>query len=448
MNALQEEHLRVLEEEQKPKGACSEYARIGQEIRLAPQVLNALAEGKYHPIHYDLLVFCAAIEYADRRWRRRDTWSRVLRITIPVTELAIWQRPEVSESLAGVMRHLTCDTWHFDFVQAQTHKSFKGQTKIVFPEKKTFAIAYSEGLDSRAVWALSGPASEALCIRVAKRYNTAKTGDSLFTQIPFSVTMSESKQSRESSFRTRAFQFAAVTAIAAQIADLNRIVLPESGQGALGPALLPLHRIYADYRNYPTFFRKMEHFIHGLLKHEVHYEQTRLWSTKGQTMREFLKLPDQNKEHLINTRSCWQSRHIVNLGKRRQCGLCAACLLRRFSLYAADVKEPDDTYVIYDLSLSNTRDAMSTIPEKEIPSMLDHAIAGVRHFQQFSDMSNLPDTALKVHSLELSEAINTSEAETLKNLRTLLVAHAEEWRAFISAQGRNSFLLNWMDGGN
>lgn len=446
MNHVQERHLRVLEQKQSPIGSCCEFARLGKEINIAAHVLNALSEGKYLAVHYDLLVVCGAIEYADRRWRRSDGWSRSLRLTIPVDELEIWQDQKVTSSLMRVLRHLTCDTWQFEFVQAQERPNFKGQRRIIFPEKKTFAMAYSEGLDSRAVWALSGRASEALCIRVAKQHNKAKEGDGLFTQIPFWVKPSAS---RESSFRTRAFQFAALTAIAAQIADFNRIIVPESGQGVLGPALLPLHRTYADYRNYPSFFRKMEQFISVLLKHSVHYEQSRLWSTKGQTMCDFLKLPRKKAAHLIHTRSCWQVRNVVNSdGKRKQCGLCAACLLRRFSLLKANVEEPDDTYVIHDLTAKNARDAMSAVAEKHIGSMLDYGIAGVRHFQQFAEMSTLPDKALRIHSIELAAAMSLTEVETLMKLRTLLTAHAEEWKAFISAQGRKSFLLNWINGGN
>jgi 7-cyano-7-deazaguanine synthase in queuosine biosynthesis len=437
-------HLCILEQQQERNAECSEYARLGAEIKVLPQILNALADGKYRAIHYDLLILCAAIEYADRRWERNDSWSRRLHITIPVKELAIWQEQQIVDGLTQLLRHLTCDTWHFNFVQAKKNQEPDGQTKIVFTDKKTFAIAYSEGLDSRAVWALSGDPREAICIRVAKKRTKAMKGDSLFTRIPFSVKV----ESRESSFRTRAFQFASITAIAAHIADFSRIVVPESGQGALSPAMLPLHRVYADYRNYPTFFRKMEQFINLLFKHQVHYEQSRLWSTKGQTMCDFLKLPGKTPEDLIETRSCWQVRNVVNKGTRKQCGLCAACLLRRFSLYKANIEEPADTYVIQDLTVPHANQAMTAVRPKYIRSMLSYGIAGVRHFQQFADMARLADESLELHSAELATAMNLPATETLQNLRMLLTAHDKEWNTFLSSLGQKSFLLNWMDGGN
>ena len=116
-----------------------------------------------------------------------------------------------------------------------------------------------------------------------------KWGQMISREIPFKV---KGYRGNESSFRSRGFQFAAVTAIAAQLSNVTRVVVPESGQGALGPVLLPLHNIYADYRNHPTFFRKMERFIKAVLGYRVRFEQPRLWSTKGQTLRAFLNMAE------------------------------------------------------------------------------------------------------------------------------------------------------------
>ena len=42
--------------------------------------------------------------------------------------------------------------------------------------------------------------------------------------------------------------------------------MPESGQGALGPALAPVGQAYADYRNHPLFTGRMEKFLFALLR--------------------------------------------------------------------------------------------------------------------------------------------------------------------------------------
>ena len=441
--------LCVIEKGQKPNRNCRKdaaTAEVGKQIIFNPAVLDTFDVKGCQPLHYDLLVLSAAIEFADRRWKRPQGWNRTLHVTIPVIDLTTWQKPDVMESIQGSLRQLTGDTWHFTFLQAKSLSPIgTRQRALDFPKTKALAIAYSDGLDSRAVSALCGDKNEVLCIRVANKRQRLKKGDSPFAQIPFRI---EGHDSNESSFRSRGFQFAAVTAIAAHLSGVTRIVIPESGQGALGPVLLPLHNIYADYRNHPTFFRKMERFIKAVLDHRVRYEQPRLWYTKGQTLRAFLNLPGKTKADLTRTHSCWQTRRVVNVGGRKQCGLCAACLLRRLSLHAADIPEASDAYVVSDLSASDVSKAMSAIPQKaDREIMVEYGSVGARHLQHLADMAGLPDDALRPHVWEIAATTGATYEETMKKLKILLVTHAEEWRSFLAAQGQQSFLKSWMDGG-
>ena len=442
-------HLCVVEEGQRPERTCRKdavTAEIGRHIIFNAAVLDTFDVKGCQPLHYDLLVLCAAIEFADRRWKRPQSWSRSLHVTVPVIDLETWQKPDVLRSLHSVLRHLTCDTWQFTFARAKNLSPIGSrQIPLDFDKIKTFAVAYSDGLDSRAVSALSGDKDEALCIRVANKRQRRRNGDSYFTQIPFKVA---GYRSNESSFRSRGFQFAAVTAIAAQLSNVTCIMVPESGQGALGPVLLPLHKIYADYRNHPTHFRKMERFVNAVQGHRVRFEQPRLWSTKGQTLRAFLDLPGKTEGDLTSTTSCWQTRRVVNVRGRKQCGLCAACLLRRLSLHAVGVNETPDTYVVSDLMESDVNKALSVIPQKADRNiMVEYGSVGARHLQHLADMASLPDDKLRVYVSEIGAAVGTTYEEALKNLGALLVKHAEEWQAFLSAQGEESFLRSWMDGG-
>jgi hypothetical protein len=441
--------LLIMENGQKPgrtlpKDAVT--AEIGRHIRFNIAVLDTFDVKGCKRLHYDMLVLCAAVEFADRRWKRPLGWHRTLDVTVPVTDLKSWRKSEVLKSLHGDLNHLTGDTWRFTFVQANNLSPIGSrQIPLDFGKTKTFAVAYSDGLDSRAVSALSGREEQALCIRVAGNRQRRKNGDSFFTRIPFKV---KGYRGYESSFRSRAFQFATVTAIAAQLSNVTRIMVPESGQGALGPVLLPLHNIYADYRNHPTFFRKMEQFIKALQGYRVRFEQPRLWFTKGQTLRAFLRIPGKSEQHLTGTHSCWQTRRVVNVGGRKQCGLCAACLLRRLSLHAAGVNEEPGTYVVSDLGAPDAGDALSVLPQKADRNiMVEYGSVGVRHLQHLADMGSLPNNALRVHAAQIASATGETYEETLKSLRTMLVTHAGEWRAFLSAQGERSFLKSWMDGG-
>ncbi len=427
-----------------PAGAF--VAEIGSEIFFDPSGLYCYNVEGFEPRHYDFLVICAAVELADRRWKRPQTWGRTLELSIPVLDLERWNRADVQQTLRATLSMLTGDKWCFHFRQALSRTQIGSrQRQLTFSKQWKFAIAYSDGLDSRAVSALCGPPDETLCIRVSGNKPRRAVGDSQFDRIPFKV---QGSRGRESSFRSRGFQFAAITAIAAHLAKIHRIIVPESGQGALGPALLPPHGVHRDYRNHPAFFRKMEAFLGTLLNSRVRFEQPRLWSTKAQTLGAFLELPKREKSHLADTRSCWQQRSIVNVGRRKQCGLCAACLLRRMSLHAVGVPERGDTYVVSDLSAGSAAEALSDIASKvDRQTMIEYGTAGFRHFQHLAKMVHWDDGKIRVHVSEVAAALGATNDETKHNLRKLLKQHASEWTAFVASQGEQSFLLNWMDGG-
>lgn len=443
-------HLCIVEKGKKAGRRCANanaVAQIGDDIKFDPQILNSLGNEGCLKVHYDLLVLCAAIEFADRFFKRSEDWSRSLHLTVPVIELGTWQRAEVQKTLIDVLRHLTCDSWSFEFIQAKdlSPLSWRQLPIRTGQEKKTFAIAYSEGLDSRAVAALSGKKEEAVCIRVAKNRQQHSYSDSYFTSIPFKVT----SRGRESSFRSRGFQFAAITGIAAQLTQVRSIVVPESGQGVFSPVLLPLHLIYVDYRNHPSFFVKMERFLQEVLGYKVEFKQPRMWFTKGQTLTDFLALPDKKADDLSSTRSCWQTRRIVNHGgKRRQCGLCAACILRRLSMHTAGVEERPDTYVIKDLKAAEVGKALSVLKKKDDRHiMIEYGMAGTRHFQRLAELSKASEEKLRVPVAEIAEATGESKDEISKKLRGFLYQHAQEWQDFLSEQGDRSFLKDWLDGG-
>ena len=419
-------------------------AAIGTDIQFDLSTLNTYYYDRWKPIHHDLLVVCSAVEFADRRCgRHAKRSSRWFQITLPVLDLSAWKRPEVRAHLIDVLRHLTGDEWHFSFVQsANSPVSDMRQRTLPFPSSKEFVIPYSNGLDSRCVSGIFDTGDSVVRVRLTKTKDSLRYGERPFDRIPFTVSIASS---RVSCVRSRGFKFAAIAAIAGHLSGVQKIIMPESGQGALGPVLLQLYNIYADYRNHPTFFRKMERFIEVLLEYSVSYEQPRLWYTKGETIGTFLAQSGTKRESLYSTRSCWQQRWNARLdGKLRQCGLCAACLLRRMSMHAADVDEPSDTYTIGVLTAPRYEDA---IPRSKCTrlsgTMLEYGIVGARFLQRLAEMAKLPDSGLRPHVFEIARATGLSEQDTGKALRRLLQQHAEEWLNFLSAQGQRSFIRSW-----
>ena len=199
--------------------------------------------------------------------------------------------------------------------------------------------------------------------------------------------------------------------------------------------------VFADYRNHPTFFRKMEKFLDVLLGYSVVYDQPRLWFTKGQTITTFLNQTKKSVDSLFNTHSCWQTRRNVHVDKkRRQCGICAACLLRRMSMHAAGVDEPDDTYAFSDLTVVRFEDSkVQNFSGEPTKTIVEYGSVGARHLQQLSELAVQPNNALFKDTFELSRTTGMSQQETMNKLRILLSQHSDEWFDFLSAQGEKSF---------
>jgi hypothetical protein len=118
------------------------------------------------------------------------------------------------------------------------------------------------------------------------------------------------------------------------------------------------------------------------------------------------------------------------------------------SMHAAGIEEPADTYVISDLTVPQFAEA---IPKsnalRRSHTLVEYGSVGTRHMQHLADMAAWPDDQLAEHAFEIARVIGTTEKAALENLRKLLVAHAHEWRAFLTAQGEESFLKSWTEGG-
>jgi 7-cyano-7-deazaguanine synthase in queuosine biosynthesis len=314
-------------------------------------------------------------------------------------------------------------------------------------------IPFSKGLDSRSVAGLISKDYGSALVRIQvgsdKRDKLAglKGRKHPFTSIPYQVT-APGRPLRETSARSRGFKFAMVSAIAAYLAGVDEIIVPESGQGALGPALLPVGHAYEDYRNHPLFMRRMESLVDALFDHRVHYSFPRLWFTKGETLRAFISECEE-AEAWERTWSCWQqSRQVSVNGRKRQCGICAACMLRRLSVHAAGLSEASQRYVWEDLRHSSfEHSAADGFPTRKITgAMREYAIAGALHMEHLAALAAgaANDRILSRAASQLARAEAIEAPEALRRLRRVVEQHAREWRAFSADLGPRSFLKQWL----
>jgi hypothetical protein len=145
-----------------------------------------------------------------------------------------------------------------------------------------------------------------------------------------------------------------------------------------------------------------------------------------------------------NTRSCWQGARQVSFEhKRRQCGICAACMLRRLSMHAARIEEPAANYIWEDLSAREIEKGAVAGFTLMTPSLREHAIAGVLHLDHLASLSgsDMHRGAVSRVARETADALKGSAAEAEENLLALLVRHRAEWLAFQESLGPQSFVV-------
>lgn len=413
---------------------------IGTDVKLDPSDLASYYSGRWEPVIYDALLLTAVVEYCDRKHRRpKGGWGRPFEVTMRVDDPARWDGPAVKGALRDALGKLSGDRWDLSFVQRRS--PYPGiQASFQWPQPAPVIMPFSDGMDSRMVATL--PREEPLVlVRLGDKQIDSPEVDGVrraFTTVPYGVS---GRRFSENSGRARGFKFAMLGALAAYLSQGRRIVVPESGQGALGPVFVGHHD--GDYRSHPVFLRKIECLVKALLGWEVVFEFPRLWSTKGQTLREAIAADAGVLWR--ETRSCWQPNTQMSVGRRkRQCGFCASCLLRRLSVHAAGESEAPGAYMLEDLSAASLEAGLAAgfSLGRHRNAQQTYAIAGALHFDQLAALSATAEKPGSFHRKvrELARALGQSEADVARQVLLMLAQHEAEWRAFLRSLAPSSFI--------
>lgn len=440
-------HLRVavVEEGQRaPNGwlAC----RIGENLSFTTAQLESYCLASWKPLVFDALLVAAAVEYCDRIQHRPALgWGREFDLRIPVHDVSLWNNPALKDSLHSALDFLMGDRWKIEFVPRTDPEPAPEQSLFDLPRGKVSIIPFSDGMDSRAVAGLEARQLGDRLIRVrlgSKMIDRPNDARQPFTSVPYRVKTG--KRNQESTARSRGFKFAMVSGVAAFLIKAEEIIVPESGQGALGPALVAVGHGYGDYRNHPLFTDRMAKFLTSLFGHRIEYRFPRLWQTKGQTLAAFGAVSDVGP--CLEARSCWQgSRQVSVDGQQRQCGICAACMLRRLSVHAAGLTEKPETYVWENLSAPTFEEGAANGFAKITPALREYAIAGVLHLDHLATIrtSAVHRPALVRLAFQLSHSLGLSQSDIEARLDALLAEHCREWQRFLQSLDQLSFLKNW-----
>jgi 7-cyano-7-deazaguanine synthase in queuosine biosynthesis len=417
---------------------------MGKHFKFSTEALESYAFARWEPLIYDAMVVAASIEYADRNFARPKLgWRRSYTMRIPVLEPARWLDSAVLDALQDVASFLTGDDWAFEFIQRKGTTPRPPQDCFQFNTTTNAVIAYSDGMDSRAVAGLMTQrlGSELVRVRVGSKVGGRPApGEPLpFAAVPYRV-----KASGETSARSRGFKFALIAGVAAYLADASEIVLPESGQGIFGPVLVTSSaQIYPDYRNHPFFTARMERFLTAFFKKPVRFIFPRIWSTKGETLKAYAALS--GNDDWRETRSCWQNaRHCSLDGSLMQCGVCAACMLRRMSIHAAGLRNDDAAYVYSDLHAETFEGSMQNGFQVRGRALYEYAIAGTQYLDHMADLIRpIHRSVLHRHAVLVGRELDMPVAETEARLVDLLERHSAEWASFLRDKGARSFLRQW-----
>jgi 7-cyano-7-deazaguanine synthase in queuosine biosynthesis len=422
---------------------------IGTNLEFSTDRLESYLLASWKPVVFDALLVAAAVEFCDRLQKRPAlSWGRDFFLKIPVHEVSLWRSEAVRLSLTDALEFLTGDRWNLEFTARRKPVDSKKQSMLPIPAGITTIVPYSGGIDSRAVSALLEKDQGSKLCRVqlgpkGTDKRTARRERRLFTTVPYEV--STGQRNGESSARSRGFKFATVSGVAAYLVGAGKIIVPESGQGALGPVLVPTGQGYEDYRNHPLFTDRMEKYFKAIFDAEISFHFPRLWFTKGETLAAYSKVT--NAHAHIGARSCWQGSRQVSVDhEQRQCGVCAACMLRRLSVHAAGLCEPKETYVWENLGAPTFEKGAAKSFNKITSALREYAIAGALHLDHLAGLKESPlhVAALnrQAHQLARSRKISIDEANM--KLSRLLSQHELEWRNFIGSLGEGSFIRRWV----
>lgn len=426
------------------KGA--RVAILGQSITLSIEGLKDFFFTNWRPDLIDLLVIAAAVEYCDLSVRRPAWgWARSFDLLVAVHEEPIWSSPPVRGALEEALAFLTGDRWTLSFSKRRDPVVRIAPRRLELDTPDKVIMPYSDGLDSRAVAAIMEDQEKGGLVRVrlgSKGVDSAKVPrkNRRFATVPFDVKLGK-RQRVESSARSRGFKFAVITGIAAQLALVDRIVVTESGQGALGPILTSSGQSYPDYRVHPAFTRRIERLFQALTDKAPTYEYPRIWNTKGETLALASALANPPTWH--DTRSCWQdSRRVSFDGQRRQCGVCAACMLRRMSIHSAGIDEPNSRYIWEDLGAADMEHGVVAGFSGMSPAFRDYGLAGILHLDHLAALcgSDLHKRTVRRVARETAEALGLEMAEGERALTGLLDRHRVEWLDFLAGLGNHSFV--------
>lgn len=321
---------------------------------IARGMVNKLQSKGFNPDirTWDFLQFCLSVCAADLACPRNtsaDGWTRVIELTVGVNEPIFWQPWQ--KHIAEMLKVLTGDYWNIFFTSGGVRPP-NGETQEI---DRDCVSLLSGGLDSLIggidlvktgykplfVSQLAHEDSER-----QRRYVSILGGADSHLQLSHGISF---KGPRESSTRARSLAFYAFAVLAASKIKqpLVPVFIPENGFISINPPLVPGRVSSLSTRTtHPLFIQKLQELLTGM-KLPIELKLPYRFKTKGQML---IECRDQTliTQLASDSTSCGRFRTY----KRRHCGRCLPCMIRKSAFLAWNASNDLTDYVYPSLKQS------------------------------------------------------------------------------------------------
>lgn len=337
-------------------------------FRLVAEAIEAAAVQDLDPTAQDFLEIAAAVFHADGEIGRGGdsrpefgrSWHRRLRVSIPVRELALWQRADVTRALTDTVKFLTDDHIEFAFTRANDFQKSNGFFSLD-PAGAAFeaeeVILFSGGLDSfaGALEALSTRSGKVLLVshRSAPKVHARQDALSAWLNKRFFGRIRHVKvaatrigsRSQETTQRSRSLLFAAIGHAVARSFGTQNLSFYENGIVSHNLPISPqVVGTMATRTTHPDSIAHLNRLLALIAPSGTKISNPYQWLTKTEVIE---RIERHRGVQMIGTAvSCTRVIHQTKL--HTHCGRCSQCLDRRFAILAAGLEghDPAESYAI------------------------------------------------------------------------------------------------------
>jgi len=315
----------------------------------------------------DLLEIGAYVYCADQHLSRGSekltnygqAWRRDLHFKIPVRNVDLWQRHDLTQALETTLGFLSGETFRFEFVKAVSPVS---QESLYFeftddPLKPDDVCLFSGGIDSfaGAVEQIVGKGQKLALVghHSADKVKSVQTElvqglkDKGFSDklhyISIMVRNTNYTSPKEYTQRSRSFLFACLAMAIADMYGKDEFTFFENGVVSLNiPISADVLESRATRTTHPRVINGLKEIFSLVFGHEINVRHPYQWLTKREVTE---KIGEFECSDLLKvTNSCTRPRS--PLKGKTHCGICSQCIDRRFGILAAGMGdlEPEANY--------------------------------------------------------------------------------------------------------